>query len=176
MASTVVLMALVLVSLILAFVGGGFAEDLLGFLGLGSTAVRSWNIARWPGAVLVAMLVFSFIYYVTPDVQHRSLRWVTPGAVVGVLLWLAASAASRPTSRRSRTSARSTARSPGASCSSAGSGSPTSRCCSARSSTPRSSASASGSRVTAGVAEGRAAARRHARLEWSLTSSTLRSS
>jgi membrane protein len=35
--------------------------------------------------------VFSFIYFVTPDVQHRSFRWITPGAVVGVLLWLIAS-------------------------------------------------------------------------------------
>ena len=90
-ASTFVLMTLVLVSLILAFVGGRFAEDLLGFIGLGSTAAHVWNIARWPAAVATAMLVFAFIYYVTPDVQPRSFRWVTPGAVVGVLLWLAAS-------------------------------------------------------------------------------------
>jgi membrane protein len=90
-ASTFVLMALVLASLLLAFVGGRFAEDLLGFIGLGSTAARAWNIARWPGAVATAMLVFAFVYYVTPDVQQRSFRWVTPGAVVGVLLWLLAS-------------------------------------------------------------------------------------
>jgi membrane protein len=90
-ASTFVLMALVLVSLVMAFVGGRFAEDLLGFMGLGSTAAHVWNIARWPGAVATAMLVFAFIYYITPDVQQRSFRWVTPGAVVGVLLWLAAS-------------------------------------------------------------------------------------
>lgn len=90
--STIVLMALILVSLVLVFVGGGFAEDLLGFLGLGATVVRAWDIVRWPGAVVVAMLVFSFIYYVTPDVRQRSFRWVTPGAVVGVTLWLIASA------------------------------------------------------------------------------------
>jgi membrane protein len=90
-ASTFVLMALVLVSLVMAFVGGRFAEDLLGFIGLGSTAAHVWNMARWPGAVATAMLVFAFIYYITPDVQKRSFRWVTPGAVVGVLLWLAAS-------------------------------------------------------------------------------------
>jgi membrane protein len=90
-ASTFVLMALVLASLVMVFVGGRFAEDLLGFIGLGSTAARVWNIARWPGAVATAMLVFAFIYYVTPDVQQRSFRWVTPGAGVGVLLWLAGS-------------------------------------------------------------------------------------
>ena len=90
-ASTFVLMALVLASLVLAFVGGRFAEDLLGFIGLGSTAARAWNLARWPGAVAIAMLVFAFVYYVTPDVQQRSFRRVTPGAAVGVLLWLLAS-------------------------------------------------------------------------------------
>src|SRR5512144_849898 len=84
-------MALVLASLIMVFVGGSFAEDLLGFIGLGSTPARVWNVARWPGALVVAMLVFAFVYYVTPDVQHRAFRWVTPGAVVGVLLWLIAS-------------------------------------------------------------------------------------
>jgi membrane protein len=89
--STVVLMALALASLVLVFVGGGFAEDLLGFVGLGSTVVQIWDLARWPAAVAVAMLVFSYIYYVTPDVQQRSFRWVTPGAVAGVLLWLLAS-------------------------------------------------------------------------------------
>ncbi len=48
-------------------------------------------MARWPAALLVAMLVFALVYYVTPDVRQRSFRWVTPGAVVGVLVWLAAS-------------------------------------------------------------------------------------
>jgi membrane protein len=89
--STIVLLALVLATGILVFVGGEFADDLLGFVGLGPTAAQVWSIARWPAALLVAILVFSFIYYVTPDVHQRSWRWVTPGAVVGVLLWLAAS-------------------------------------------------------------------------------------
>jgi membrane protein len=90
-ASTVVLMALVIVTGILVFVGGGFADDLLGFVGLGSAAAGVWNLARWPAALLVAMLVFSFVYYITPDAQQRAWRWVTPGAVTGVLLWLLAS-------------------------------------------------------------------------------------
>jgi len=91
-ASTFALMALILVSLVLVFVGGRFAEDMLGFIGLGPTAATVWNIARWPAALLVAMLVFAYVYYVTPDVQQRAFRWVTPGAVAGVLLWLLASA------------------------------------------------------------------------------------
>jgi membrane protein len=89
--STIVLMTLILFSLVLVFVGGGFAEDLLGFVGLGPTVADVWSIARWPAAVIVAMLVFSYIYYVTPDVRHPSKRWMTPGAVVGVGLWIGAS-------------------------------------------------------------------------------------
>jgi membrane protein len=90
-ASTVVLMTLVLASLVLIFVGGGFAEDLLGFLGVGPAVAGVWDVARWPAALLVAMLVFAFVYHATPDVEARSFRQVAPGAAVGVLLWLIAS-------------------------------------------------------------------------------------
>jgi len=90
-ASTVVLAVLVIPTVIMVFVGGGFADDLFGFIGLGDTAAKVWSIARWPAALLVAMLVFSFVYFITPDVKQRSFRWVTPGAVIGVLLWLVAS-------------------------------------------------------------------------------------
>jgi membrane protein len=92
-ASTVVLMTLVLSSLVMVFVGGSFAEDMLGFIGLGETAAQVWSVVRWPGAVAVAMLAFAFVYYVTPDVRHRAFRWLTPGAGVAVLVWTAASLA-----------------------------------------------------------------------------------
>jgi membrane protein len=86
--STFVLMALVLTTLILMFAGGGVAQDVLG-----SEAASVWRIARWPGAFVSALLVFSYIYYVTPDVRQRAFHWITPGALVGVALWLVGSAA-----------------------------------------------------------------------------------
>jgi membrane protein len=86
--STVALMALVLASLVMVFVGGHVADRLFASVGLGTTAAKVWSIARWPGAVAVAMLVFALVYYVTPDVKQRAFRWVTPGAAVGVLIWL----------------------------------------------------------------------------------------
>ena len=88
---TFVLMGLVLASLIMLFVGGRFASDLFGFIGLGPTAASVWSVVRWPGALAVTMLIFALIYYVTPDVEQRAFRWVTPGAFVGVLIWLVAS-------------------------------------------------------------------------------------
>jgi membrane protein len=85
-ASTFVLLALVLATIVLMFAGGGVARDVLG-----TTAGDVWQFARWPAALVVALLVFAFIYFVTPDVSPRSFRWITPGAVVGVLVWLVAS-------------------------------------------------------------------------------------
>jgi membrane protein len=91
-ASTLVLAGLVLATLVLMFVGGGFARDLLGFAGLGDTVVRAWDLLRWPGALLVAGTMFAYVYYVTPDVKHHGIRWITPGAAVGVATWVGVSA------------------------------------------------------------------------------------
>jgi membrane protein len=87
-ASAFVLMALLLVTLVLVFAGGGVAHDALG-----PAAASVWRIVRWPGAFAGALLVFSYVYGVTPDVRQRALRWIAPGALVGVAMWLAASAA-----------------------------------------------------------------------------------
>ena len=89
-ASTFLLLALLLVTLVLVFVGGGLARDVLG-----STGATIWLAARWPAALASAMLAFSFLYYVTPDVKQRAFRWITPGAAAGVAVWLLASAAFR---------------------------------------------------------------------------------
>jgi membrane protein len=88
---TIALMGLILVSMVMLFVGGSFAADMFGFIGLGETASDIWSVLRWPGALAVTMLVFAVIYYFVPDVEHRGFRWVTPGAAAGVLIWLAAS-------------------------------------------------------------------------------------
>ena len=88
---SLVLMVLVLLSFVLVFLGGSFANDVFGFIGLGQTAADIWSFVRWPGAVAVAMLIFSLVYYVTPDVKHRGFRWITPGAALGVFGWLAVS-------------------------------------------------------------------------------------
>jgi membrane protein len=85
--STVVLLVLVLVTVALMFARDHAVRGLIG-----ADFASVWRIARWPLAVLTAMLVFSYIYYVTPDVRHRTFRWITPGAAVGVAIWLLASA------------------------------------------------------------------------------------
>ena len=90
--SSVVLIVLVLTTLILMFVGGDLATELFDLIGLGSTAETVWALARWPAALAVAMLVFAWVYYVTPDVEQRGFKWITPGAAIGVAVWVGASA------------------------------------------------------------------------------------
>jgi len=47
-----------------------------------------WNIARWPVAFVAVLLFLELVYYLAPNRQSRSWRWLTPGAVVGSLAWL----------------------------------------------------------------------------------------
>lgn len=85
---TIILVGLILVSFLAIFLGGSFAEDMFGFIGLGEAGNDVWTVIRWPLAVASAMLAFSLMYFFIPDVEQRAFRWVTPGAAVGVVLWL----------------------------------------------------------------------------------------
>ena len=90
---TLVVLILVLVTFVLIFLGGGLASDVLGWLGLGETAADVWRIARWPAALLSAMLIYAVVYFAAPNVEVRRFRWISPGAAFGVVTWLLASAA-----------------------------------------------------------------------------------
>jgi membrane protein len=90
---TVVLLLLALLTTVLLFLGGSVAADALGKIGLGDTAATIWQIARWPAALLSAMLIYAIVYYAAPNVEVRHWRYITPGAVFGVTAWILASAA-----------------------------------------------------------------------------------
>jgi membrane protein len=89
---TTLLIVLGLVTLVLLFLGGGLAGDVLGGIGLGDTAVTGWNIARWPLALMAAMLMYAVMFYAAPNVEIRHWRYITPGAIFGVGATLIASA------------------------------------------------------------------------------------
>lgn len=84
----VVLLALVAVSIV---VTGPLAESVGEQVGVGEGAVTAWNFAKWPVIALVVMGMFAALYYVAPNVRQPKFRWVTPGGVVAVLIWIAAS-------------------------------------------------------------------------------------
>jgi membrane protein len=91
-AATLVVLLLLVVVLIAIFLGGGVADDLFGTIGLGSSAAAVWSVARWPAAFLAALVAYGVVYAYAPDIEPRKLRWISPGAVVAVVVWLLGSA------------------------------------------------------------------------------------
>jgi membrane protein len=85
----IVMMTLLAVSLVLT---GPVVAAVAGPLGIGSTAVDVWNIAKWPVMVFVFMLMLAILYYASPNVKLRGFKWVTPGSLVAIVVWIVASA------------------------------------------------------------------------------------
>jgi membrane protein len=87
---TVVLTAVVALGLVLT---GPAAEAVGNAIGLGSTVVTVWNIAKWPVLLAVVILIVALLYYATPNVKQPKFRWISIGAILAILTWLLASAA-----------------------------------------------------------------------------------
>jgi membrane protein len=88
----VMLILLVVVALALVLTGP-IVTAVAGPLGVGSAAVSVWNIAKWPVLLLIVLLMFAILFYASPNVKLVGLRWVTPGVLFALVVWLVASAA-----------------------------------------------------------------------------------
>jgi membrane protein len=86
---TVILVAVVLMGLI---VTGPAATAVGSALGIGSTVVTVWNIAKWPVMLAIVVLVVAILYYATPNVRQPKFRWMSVGAAIAIVTWLLASA------------------------------------------------------------------------------------
>jgi membrane protein len=90
---TIVLLVLLAVSTIAVVLTGGLAEKVGDVIGLGSTAVAVWNIAKWPVLLLVVSFMFALLYWAAPNVKQPGFRWLSPGGILAVVGWLIASGA-----------------------------------------------------------------------------------
>ncbi|HEV7563798.1 MAG TPA: YihY/virulence factor BrkB family protein [Solirubrobacterales bacterium] len=71
---------------------GPIVDAVAAPIGLGGTAVTIWNIAKWPVMAAVFLLMVAVLYYASPNVKLRAFRWVTPGSLVAIVVWVVASA------------------------------------------------------------------------------------
>jgi membrane protein len=71
--------------------GGPLGEAIAEKADLGNVWNLFWGILRWPLAFATVLLFYALVYYAGPNVEHRSWKWLTPGSVVGSILWLALS-------------------------------------------------------------------------------------
>lgn len=92
---TVALSVLIITALLLVLSGGRIVEFLAANFGFGSVFITTWKIAQWPIVLAFMLLAFALIYYFAPDIREQKWTWITPGAVLGVFLWLLASFAFR---------------------------------------------------------------------------------
>jgi membrane protein len=89
---TVVMLILLTATALAVTVTGPLADRVGKLLGVGGSAVTAWDIAKWPVLILVVALMFSALYYAAPNVRQPGFRWVTPGGVLAVLVWIVVSA------------------------------------------------------------------------------------
>jgi len=81
----ILLMAALAIALVMT---GPIVHAVAEPLGIGDTAVEIWEIAKWPVMVLVFLFMVGVLYYLAPNVKLRGVRWVTPGALVAILVWI----------------------------------------------------------------------------------------
>jgi membrane protein len=88
---TAVLILMLAACAIAVFVTGPVAEEVGNVIGAGDAAVMAWDIAKWPVIALIVPMMFAVLYWAAPNVKQPEFRWITPGGILAVLLWLAAS-------------------------------------------------------------------------------------
>jgi membrane protein len=76
---------------LLVVVGGPLGNAIARRAHLGGAFTWVWDLLRWPAAFVVVLLLFALIYYLAPNEEQRSWKWISPGSLVGGVMWLALS-------------------------------------------------------------------------------------
>jgi membrane protein len=93
MGITLVMLILITLTLAAIVITGPVTERVGQAIGLGNTGQTIFDIVKWPVILLVVSFMFSLLYYAAPNVKQPGFKWFTPGGLLAVVVWLAASAA-----------------------------------------------------------------------------------
>ena len=83
---------MVLLAAVAVVATGGLADRIGRLLGLGSAVVTAWDLAKWPVLLLLISFLFALLYWASPNAK-QGFRWVTPGGILAVVVWVVASVA-----------------------------------------------------------------------------------
>ena len=89
---TVLVMVLLAASAVAVVATGGLADRIGQVLGIGTAAVTAWDIAKWPVLLLIVSFMFALLYWASPNAR-QGFRWITPGGILAVVVWVIASVA-----------------------------------------------------------------------------------
>jgi membrane protein len=98
-ALTVVMAVLIVAALLIVLYGGRLGHLLATFIHEGHAFTVAWRILQWPIALAFVFIAFSLIYQFAPNVSAKRRggllpasdyrrRWLSPGEVIAVILWL----------------------------------------------------------------------------------------
>jgi membrane protein len=85
----VIMVAAVMLALVLT---GPIVRAVADPIGVGETAITIWKYCKWPILALLFVLMIDLLYFASPNAKLRGFVWVTPGAVLALVLWAVASA------------------------------------------------------------------------------------
>ena len=89
--TTLVLLLLLIVIVVLVAVSGPLATEVGKVLGLGSSFATIWDIAKIPVILILMSFLVAFLYWAAPNVKQPGFKFVSPGGIVAILLFVVAS-------------------------------------------------------------------------------------
>jgi membrane protein len=89
---TLVTVVVLVISAVMVAVTGPIASRVGQALGIGNTGVLIWDIVKWPVLIVIISMLLSLLYWASPNVKQPGTKWITPGGIVAVVLWIIASA------------------------------------------------------------------------------------
>jgi membrane protein len=89
---TILVGIMLAVSALMVVFTGELADRVGQVLGAGSVLLTTWGIVKWPVLVILVSLMFAILYWASPNAKQGGFRWVTPGGLLAVVVWILASA------------------------------------------------------------------------------------
>jgi len=80
------------VSAVIVVVSGPVAEQVGGLIGAGDTALLVWGVLKWPVLLVLVSVLFAVLFWASPNAKQGGVKWVSPGGVIAVVIWLVVSA------------------------------------------------------------------------------------
>jgi membrane protein len=91
LAVTVLIGVMLVVSVVIVVFTGRLAEVVGATFGAGSLLLDGWEIAKWPVLLVLVSLMLALLYWASPNARQGGFRWVSPGGLLAVLVWMLAS-------------------------------------------------------------------------------------
>jgi membrane protein len=88
---TVFAVVVMVVSAVIVVVSGPVARQIGQLVGAGDTGLMLWNVLKWPVLLLLVSVLFAVLFWASPNARQGGVKWVSPGGILAVLIWLVVS-------------------------------------------------------------------------------------